>query len=165
MYVTQLKLLHSRTRGCKGGSTKAKEEVIEDLLMYHPKAKVPRKKGNLTKAKEQHITALREPLRGPSTTSTDIVDHYSDVYGWVDHIDRAYYMNFSAAGHQHWEKLLLFSNLYLMVYDSWAAYCEHLMSLPPDRKGKKKTGVRRPTLPTTAEYMRLIVEEIVKGQQ
>jgi hypothetical protein len=160
MKVSQLKLLHARTRGCKKISNKAGDELIADILKHHPLALLAQDTDPAPRARAVDLSALRSAIRGPTSDDASIIEFYNDTYGWIDHLDRGYYTTFQTAGHQHWQKLFIFSELFLVVQNAWAAYCEHLCARAASQARDSRTAARDTALPSLVAYIKSVVKQV-----
>lgn len=145
MKAVQVKILFDRTPRCKGKKKRKRDEMIQMILSNHPKARRHAKKED----DPRNIKAKIDDLLLPIDDKSPIVDHYSDYYGEVDHLNRAYYQHFNPAFHRAWKKLFLLSEVYSMVMNAWGAYEENkLHRATIRRRGKVKVDrmARRSTL-------------------
>jgi hypothetical protein len=161
MKLPQLNILFNLTPRCKGKKKRKREDIEAMILANHPKAK----EVSGTYKDLRNINAMFDELLSPLDNKSPIVDHYSDYYGLVDHLNRAYYQHFKPAGHKTWKKLLLLSSIYDMVMNGWGIYEEHRLSRASRRRrGKGSVNVMAP--PTTlTKFILNVCQQVVDQLQ
>lgn len=125
MKVSQLRLLHSNTAQCKGSGRKNSDQLIADILKYHPLAQTQAQTSNYKKRKNIDVTTLRESLLGPNCETSTLIDYYNSSYKTIDNINWLFYEVTDCANHRTWQKLYLFSLIMVMVINARSIYVEH----------------------------------------
>lgn len=143
MNVAQLRVLHQRTHQCDGTSKKKKEDLIKDIIKYHPDAQQFRSVSARTNIKTTTASTYTAFLRGPAIEGHDMIDFYSQRYGLVDKIDKYYYATFECAYHRTWQKLYFFSLMMVLVIDSWAAFEELKQDQQFHKANRNKSKVNK----------------------
>ncbi len=124
MKMVQLQQLHRRTPRCRGTANKSKIQLMKEIMENHPLAQVA---GSSKKEKEKiaSITALKDSLLGETSTDAPLTAFYSENYGLVDQVNRAYYEYLNPATHRSWRKLYLMSVLFTLLMNGWSLFNEH----------------------------------------
>ena len=121
-----LQVLAQRTAGASGSASKKKKIIIDSILKHHHRALEAADAPVAPAADDRHLDALRSLITGPSTADLQVCSHFSERYGFVDQFDKVLYSIYHIQDMRAWVKVFVGSYLYMLVFNSWAAYDEHV---------------------------------------
>lgn len=132
----RLRILHSRTPGCSGASSRKVEALIKDILEHHPLAKTP-SRVDAWLAASRTVEAVQAELLGPVERSAIATAAYQAKYGLLDRMDRALYYNFGTNYYPTWQVCYVLSILFQQVLNAHSLYREHLLCVAANKSAKR----------------------------
>jgi hypothetical protein len=117
-----LQASHQSLPHCSGSSTKKKEELIQEIIRYHPSISSTYQKQNNSTRNLKRTRELHEDGGGtlPFSPNKDapVVDFCITHYNLVDRINKNFYNVVDCSYHRSWKKLLFFVLLMTLVMNA-----------------------------------------------
>jgi hypothetical protein len=117
-----LQASHRSLPHCSGSSTKKKEELIQEIMRYHPSSFSTHQIRSNTSNSTRNLKRTREfhedgggTLLFSTSKDAPVVDFYITHYNLADRINRNFYNVVDCCYHRSWKKLLFFALLMTLV--------------------------------------------------
>ena len=106
------------------------------------------------------LVELRNMFKPIASMNSDIIQVYSDSYGFVDQLDRQFYLYFKRKGHSTYRQLFVMSLIWFMLHNAHTAYCEYVRQKVYYKKNRNMAAAKNAEVPTIIEFLASIINQI-----